>query len=118
MCSNMNMSMFLVPIFDTSYFRDFGNRNFRLSYSSAKLMPILNFLSVIFHQFVCKFCRNLVSKLGLILYIDLKNWVSKLGLILYINLTSFKQQFLIDHYWRTITKKILVKICSILVDLG
>ena len=66
-------------------------------------MPILNLLSVIFHWFVCKFRGNLVSKLCLILYIEL---------------ISFKQQFLIDHYWRTITKKILENICSIPIDLG
>ena len=71
MCSNMNMSMFLVPIFDTSYLRDFGIRNFRLSYSYAKFMLILNLLSVIFHQSLCKFGKNLVYKLGLILYIKL-----------------------------------------------
>ena len=82
MCSNMNMSMFLVPIFDTSYLRDFGIQNFRLSYSYAKFMPILNSLSVIFHRYLYKFGGNLVYKLGLILYIELlfiykcnfKNW--------------------------------------------
>ena len=44
-------------------------------------MPILNSLYVIFHRSLCKFGGNLVSKLGLILYIDL---------------TSLKQQFLIS----------------------
>ena len=82
LCSNTNMSMFLVLIFDTSYLRDFGIRNFHLSYSYAKFMPILNSLSVIFHRSLCKFGGNLVYKLGLILYIKLlfiyecnfKNW--------------------------------------------
>ena len=95
--------MFLVPIFNTSYLRDFGIRNFHLSYSYAKFMPILNSLCIIVHRSLCKFGGNLVSKLGLIMY---------------INLLSFKQQLLIDQYWRTITKNILSKICSDLADLG
>ena len=103
MCSNMNMSMFLVPIFDTSYFQDFGIPNFCLSYSFAKFMPILNSLSVILHQSLCKFCKTLVSKLGLILYIDV---------------LSFNQRFLIDQYWRMTTKNILAKFCSDLAYLG
>ena len=73
--------MFLVPIFDASYFQDFGIRKFRLSYSFARFMLILNSLSIIFHRSLCKFRGNLMSKLGFILYIDL---------------TSLKQQFLIS----------------------
>ena len=102
-CSNTNMSMFLFRISDTSYLRDFVIQNFRISYSSSKFISILNLLCVIFHRSLCKFGGNLVSKLGLILYIDV---------------LSFKQQFLIDQYWRTITKNILAKICSDLAYLG
>ena len=85
-CSKRNMSMFLFWIFNTSYLWDFGIQNFRISYSSSKFISILNLLYVIFHRSLCKVGRNLVSKLGLILYIEA---------------LSFKNQLLIDQYWRT-----------------